>query len=68
MRVVIYRKIEILLAECTRNIDSQLDESDEEGADVLTEQLSINPEVKDTLFNPNTKIEKLVINKRMKYK
>lgn len=32
-RDVIYRKIEILLAECTRNIKSQLDESDEEGAD-----------------------------------
>ncbi|XP_060868590.1 putative uncharacterized protein DDB_G0283431 [Metopolophium dirhodum] len=44
---------------------TQLDESDEE-CEELTEQFNVKPQVKDTVFNPNSKIEKLVLNKKKK--
>ncbi|XP_060868591.1 putative uncharacterized protein DDB_G0287457 [Metopolophium dirhodum] len=44
---------------------TQLDENDEE-CEELTEQFNVKPQVKDTVFNPNSKIEKLVLNKKKK--
>jgi len=48
------------------NVLSKIDESDGEVVEELTGLYNINPEVKDTPFNPNNKIEKLVLNKKRK--
>jgi len=45
---------------------SQIDEIDDEGADELMHQFSINREVKDVPFNANTNIENLVKSKKIK--